>query len=194
MISAQGALIELVEHARRTPEVERAAARALQRDAHVLQHREMGKDRGNLERAHEAEARDVGRRERRDVVALVDDAAARRLQELGEQVEAGGLAGAVRADERVNGAALDPQRNAVARRRSRQTPWSDPRSRGSRPHALTMTSPRPAIVEAHGVCVVHDPEKLTDLSDKITRKNKTPGRAPTALAPVPSRRDPHNTT
>ena len=34
---------------------------------------------------------------------------ARRLQELGQQVEAGGLAGAVRADQRVDGAAPDGQ-------------------------------------------------------------------------------------
>src|SRR3981081_4587841 len=105
---ARAALVELVEPACRPPEAERAAAPALQRDAHVLQHCQMGKDRGDLEGAHEAEARDIGRRERRDVAALVDDAAARRLQELGEEIETGGLAGAVRPDEGVNGAARDP--------------------------------------------------------------------------------------
>ena len=40
-----------------------------------------------------------------------DDAPARRRKELGEQIEAGGLAGAVRADERVDAAAPDPQVN-----------------------------------------------------------------------------------
>ena len=45
--------------------------------------------------------------------ALVDDAPARRLQELGQQVEAGGLAGAVRADQRMDGAARDSQVDAV---------------------------------------------------------------------------------
>ena len=35
------------------------------------------------------------------------------LQEFGQQVEAGGLAGAVRADQRVDGAARDPQAHAV---------------------------------------------------------------------------------
>ena len=62
-ISAMRALVEL-RRARglRAPEVERAAALALQRDAHVLQHGEMREHRGNLERAHQAEPRDVGRR------------------------------------------------------------------------------------------------------------------------------------
>ena len=41
------------------------------------------------------------------------DAAARGLQEFCEQIETGGLAGAVRPDERVNGAALHAQRNSV---------------------------------------------------------------------------------
>ena len=109
----QRALVELVEHAARAPEVERAAALALQRDAHVLQHREMRKHRRDLERAHHAEPRHLGRRLRGDVGALVGDAAPRRLQELGQQVEAGGLAGAVRPDQRVDGAALDPQVDAV---------------------------------------------------------------------------------
>ena len=38
-----------------------------------------------------------------------------RLQELGQQIEAGGLAGAVRADQRMDGAALDAQVDAVHR-------------------------------------------------------------------------------
>ena len=37
------------------------------------------------------------------------------LQELGQQIEAGGLAGAIRADQSVNGAALDPQIDAIDR-------------------------------------------------------------------------------
>ena len=61
------------------------------------------------------EPRHVGRLQRGDVLALVEDAAAGRLEELGQQVEAGGLAGAVRADQRVNGAALDAQVDAVDR-------------------------------------------------------------------------------
>ena len=44
-----GAVVELVEHLGRAPEIERGAALSLQRDAHVLQHREMGEHRRDLE-------------------------------------------------------------------------------------------------------------------------------------------------
>ena len=45
--------------------------------------------------------------------AVVDDAAARGREEVREQVEAGGLAGPVRADQRVDGAAADAEVDAV---------------------------------------------------------------------------------
>ncbi len=48
-----------------------------------------------------------------DVAPVVGDRAAGRLQELGQQVEAGGLAGAVRPDQRVDRALLDLQRHVV---------------------------------------------------------------------------------
>jgi hypothetical protein len=76
-------------------------------------YREMRKHRRDLERAHHAETRHIGGRLRRDVGTLVGDAAPRRLQEFGQQIEAGGLAGAVRPNERMNGAALNPQIDAV---------------------------------------------------------------------------------
>ena len=41
--------------------MERGAELALQADAHVLQHRQVRKHGGNLERADDAEARDRGR-------------------------------------------------------------------------------------------------------------------------------------
>ena len=50
-----------------------------------------------------------------DVVAVEEDLPARRRQELGEQVEAGGLAGAVRADQRVDRAAAHLQVHVVDR-------------------------------------------------------------------------------
>ena len=43
-----------------------------------------------------------------DVAAVVDDDAARRLQEFGQEIEAGGLAGAVGADEGVDRSARGP--------------------------------------------------------------------------------------
>ena len=78
---------------------------ALQRDADILERGQMRKYRRNLERADEAEARHVGRRHRRDVLPLVQNLARGRLQELGQQIEARRLAGAVRPDQRVNTAA-----------------------------------------------------------------------------------------
>src|SRR5947209_12402934 len=75
----------------------------------------MRKHRGDLERAHEAEARDFGRRQAGDVLTVEGDTAARRLKKLGEQVEAGGLAGAVRTDQRMDGAARHAQGHAVHR-------------------------------------------------------------------------------
>ena len=60
------------------------------------------------ERTMPRRATSAGFRER-DVLAVVDDLAAGRDQELGEQVEEGGLAGAVGADQRVDLTAAHPQ-------------------------------------------------------------------------------------
>ncbi len=53
--------VEALQHALRAPEVEIVAALALQRDAHVLERGQMREHGRNLERAHQAEPRDVGR-------------------------------------------------------------------------------------------------------------------------------------
>ena len=66
---------------------------------------------GNLERAHQAKPGDIGRRHRRDVLSLVEDLACRRLQKLGQEVEARGLAGPVRADQCMNAAAPHLERD-----------------------------------------------------------------------------------
>src|SRR6185312_9393039 len=87
--------IVLVENRRRAPEVEGGAALALQRDAHVLQDRHVREHGRYLERAHEAEAGDVGGRQPGDVLTLEQDPSARGLQEFREQIEAGGLARAI---------------------------------------------------------------------------------------------------
>ena len=97
------------------PEIEGVAALPLQRDADVLEHRQVREDGRDLERAHEPEPGDVGRLQARDVAALVDDRALGRRQELGQEVEAGGLAGAVRADERMDRAAPDLEIDTVDR-------------------------------------------------------------------------------
>ena len=100
-----GARIERGEAALGAPEMEGGAERPLQRHAHILAHRQMGKHGGDLKGADHAEPRHMRRPLPRDVAAVEDDPAGRRLQEFGEQVEDRGLAGAVRADERVNRAA-----------------------------------------------------------------------------------------
>ena len=86
---------------------------ALQRDAHVLERGQVREHRGNLERPDHAEPGDLRRRERGDVAALVRDAAASRLEKLREKVEAGRLAGAVGANQRVDRAATHLQRDVL---------------------------------------------------------------------------------
>src|SRR6266536_3914541 len=70
---------------------------------------------GDLERSHQPEPRDPRRRQRRDVTPLVHDTSPGRIHEFGQEIEAGGLAGAVRADQRVNRAAGNAQVDAVDR-------------------------------------------------------------------------------
>src|SRR5262247_4032044 len=96
--------VEAVQRALRAPEIEGATSAPLERDAYVLQHGQMREDGGDLERAHETLARDVGGTRARDVVPLEPDAAPGRSEEVGEQVETGGLARAVRPDEGVDAA------------------------------------------------------------------------------------------
>src|SRR4051794_23794885 len=80
---------------------------ALQRHANVLQRGQMRKYRRDLERAHQTEPRHVGGRHRGDVLALVQYLAGRGFQEFREQVEARGLAGPVRTNQRMNAATAD---------------------------------------------------------------------------------------
>ena len=73
----------------------------------------MGEDGGDLEAADQAEAGDFGGGEAGDVAALEGDGAAGGLEELGEEVEAGGFAGAVGADERVDATLAHGERDGV---------------------------------------------------------------------------------
>ncbi|MCY1225006.1 hypothetical protein D9M72_371890 [compost metagenome] len=101
-----GARIERLERLLALPEVVRGAQLALQAQAHVLEQREVREHGGDLERADHAASRDLRRAFARDVVAVEQDRAGRGLEEFGEQVEAGRLAGTVGADERVDRTAL----------------------------------------------------------------------------------------
>ncbi|MCY1434300.1 hypothetical protein D9M71_503580 [compost metagenome] len=94
-----GALVEPVEAAGRLPEVERGAQRTLQGHAHVLQHAHVAEHGGYLERAHQALAGDLVGRQRADGLALVQHFAAGGRQEAGQQIEEGGFAGAIGADQ-----------------------------------------------------------------------------------------------
>ena len=89
--------------------MERRRERALQRNAYVLQHREVREDRRQLEGAHDATASDLRGLRQGYVVAAIEDLPAVGDQEPADQIEEGGLAGAVRANERVNLAAAHAQ-------------------------------------------------------------------------------------
>ena len=93
---------------------------ALQRHADVFQRSQMRKHRRYLERADQPKPRHIGRRHRGDVLALVADLAAGRLEEFGQQVEAGRLAGAVRPDQRMNTAATHLQRDVANGKETRE--------------------------------------------------------------------------
>ncbi len=75
----------------------------------------MREDGGNLERAHHAEPRDLRRLLVGDVRTVEVDAAAGRRQELGREIEDRRLAGAIRADQRVDRAAIDVERQVLDR-------------------------------------------------------------------------------
>src|SRR6185369_508361 len=105
--------VERVERTLGAPELKRRAELSLQRDAHVLEHREMREHGRDLERADDATAGDRRRLLGGDVGAVEDDPARGRRQELGEEVEAGRLTVAVRPDQRVDRAAANAQIDLV---------------------------------------------------------------------------------
>jgi hypothetical protein len=80
------------------PEWKGVAELALQGDTDILAYRKMREDRRDLERAREAHARDRRRRTAGDVAALEADPAAVG-SEVGQQVEAGRLAGTIGPDQ-----------------------------------------------------------------------------------------------
>jgi hypothetical protein len=71
------------------------------------------KDRGYLEGADKAKAGDRMRLDPGDVATLVEDLSTAGLQKFGDQVEAGGLARAIRADESMDGAAPNVEVDSV---------------------------------------------------------------------------------
>src|SRR5580698_8585630 len=75
----------------------------------------MRKHRRNLERAHKPQPRDIRRPEIGDVAPVERYSPTRRRDEFRQHVETGRLAGAVRADERVNRPALDAEGDVADR-------------------------------------------------------------------------------
>ena len=73
----------------------------------------MRKHRRYLEGAHEPPAGDIGRRRARNLIAPIENMPVRRVKKLGQKIETRRLAGAVRADQRVNGSAAHRQVHAV---------------------------------------------------------------------------------
>src|SRR6266849_5459704 len=102
-----GRSVELVENAPRAPEVKRVGELVLQGHADILAHAQMGKDGGDLERPHHAAPGDLGGLEGGDVAAVVDDLPSAGVEKLGQEIEDGRLARAVRTDQRVDRAAAD---------------------------------------------------------------------------------------
>src|SRR3979490_446174 len=99
-----GAAVETIEHRFGTPEIEGLPVLALQRDPHILERGQMREYGRNPERAHQTEARHIARGQRRNILSLIQNLAGGRLQELGQEIETGGFAGAVWTDQRVNAA------------------------------------------------------------------------------------------
>ena len=93
---------------------------ALQRDPHIFQRGQMREYRRDLERAHEAKPRHVGRGHRGDILSLVQNLTGRRLQELGQKIEARGFAGPVWTDQRMNAATTNPKIDIANSEKSRK--------------------------------------------------------------------------
>src|SRR3546814_2943105 len=70
-------------------------------------------DRRDLKGPGETQASDLRRSQARDVLPLVDNAAGGRLEKLREKIEAGGLAGSIRPDQGMDGAARDREIDAA---------------------------------------------------------------------------------
>ncbi len=75
--------------------------------------RQLGEDFGDLERAGHAAPHPARRQKLRDVFAVEHDAAEGRGEKAADQIEEGGLAGAVGADDGAQFARLDRHRHVV---------------------------------------------------------------------------------
>src|SRR5262249_8298860 len=102
---APGLVADGRESRRAAPEVESETI-SLGGHAHALQHGEVWKDVGDLVRLGDAEARDAMLGQHGDRAAVEPDATRGRRHPTRDETEEGGLAGAVRADDRAQLPAL----------------------------------------------------------------------------------------
>ena len=133
------------QHAAAAEELPAPAIPRLGRNAHVLAHGQGGKDVAELEGARDSLLRHLMDRHSGDVLAGEDHLPSARLEHAGDQVEDGGLAGAVGPDHGANLAGLHRQVDAIDghqgaeaadqtpafKQRHRVPPWRR-RSSGSR--------------------------------------------------------------
>ena len=89
----------------------------------VVEHGHAGEQRDVLERARDAECGDLRRARMGDVAAFEGDGAAGRAVEARDHVEQGGLAGAIRTDDRHDLAATDGHRHVLNRAHAAEVSW-----------------------------------------------------------------------
>jgi hypothetical protein len=91
-------------------------------DQHVVEHRQLLEQGRLLEGAHEAERGDAAGAQARDVPSLEQHPSRRGRVEAADDVEGGGLAGAVRTDQAADLAPLDREREIVDRAEAAKPP------------------------------------------------------------------------
>ena len=131
-----GAWAELAHLLLGAPEPVAEPGRRGQRELDVVDEGHLVEQAGDLERAGHAQVDDLLRAEPGDVAVAEVDRARRGRQEAGEQVEQGGLAGAVRPDQGVHAALgdveVDPLDGGEAAELLGQCPGAQQRGRGRR--------------------------------------------------------------
>lgn len=92
------------------------------RQGHVLEHAQAEKERVDLERASQPATHPLCRRHSGHVLGVDENATPRRRQAPGDQVDESSLARAVRTDQRMARAALEPQADVVGHHESTEAP------------------------------------------------------------------------
>ena len=134
--------------AERAPPARARAAMHGDRERQRRQRRQRVEQLVDLEGADDAAANPLVRGERRDVVAVEQDRPGGRLENAGEQVDQRRLAGAVRADQGVAGAARELERDVVGRRQAAEALDERARREDRRHRLRARAEPRPRSHEA----------------------------------------------